>query len=72
MSTKIGFLGDAFFRGAILRIFQSLFWCMGVASGVQGIGFFGTRALLGSTVDTCSSRAVEEFTYFLRCSELES
>ena len=55
-----------------LRIFQSLFWCMGVACGVQRIGCFGTRALLGSTVDTCSSKALEEFTYFLRCSELES
>ena len=27
---------------------------------------------LGSTVKTCSSRAVEEFTYLLRCGELES
>ena len=26
---------------------------------------------LGSTVDTCSSRALEEFTYFQRCGELE-
>ena len=34
------------------RILQS-FWCMGVACGVRRIGFFGTRALLGSTVDTC-------------------
>ena len=37
------------------RFFQSLFWCMGVACGVQRTGFFGTRALLGSTVDTCYS-----------------
>ena len=32
------------------RFFQS-FWCLGVACGVRRI--FGTRALLGSTVDTC-------------------
>ena len=34
------------------RIFQS-FWCLGVACGVRRI--FGTRALLGSTVDTFST-----------------
>ena len=37
------------------RIFQSLFWCLGVACGVQRICFLGTRALLGSTVVTCST-----------------
>ena len=36
------------------RIFQS-FWCLGVACGVRRNGFVGTRALLGPTVDTCST-----------------
>ena len=35
------------------RIFQS-FWCMGVSCRVRRIGF-GTRALLGLTVGTCST-----------------
>ena len=33
--------------------YLSVLWCLGVASGVRRI--FGTRALLGSTVDTCST-----------------
>ena len=33
---------------------------MGVACGVQRIGLFGTRTLLGSTVDTRSSRGFPE------------
>ena len=32
----------------------------------------GTRALLGSTVDTCSTGGLDEFQAFLRCGELES
>ena len=37
-----------------------------------GVWIFQERALLGSTVNTCFSRALEEFTYFLRRGELES
>ena len=33
---------------------------------------FGTRALLGSTVDTCSTGGLDEFQHLLRCGELES
>ena len=54
------------------RAFQPLFWCMGVACGVRCIGYFGTRALLGSTVDTCLREALDKFQHFLHCGELES
>ena len=38
-------------------------WCMGVACGVRRIGF-GTRALLGLTVDTCSLRGFGRISSF--------
>ena len=41
-------------KSGLRLLFQS-FWCLGVACGVRRIGFFGTRALLGSTVDTFST-----------------
>ena len=42
----------------------SLFWRLGVACGVQRIGFFGRSCvhLTWFDSDTCSSRALEEFT----------
>ena len=56
------------------RIFQSLFWCLGVACGVQSIGFLGRSCVfLGSTVDTCSTGGFGRiFHFFLRGGELES
>ena len=47
-------------------------WVLPVEYSVLDFSGHPACTSLGSTVDTCSSRALEEFTYFLRCRELES
>ena len=48
---------------------SALVRCLGVACGVRRI--FGTGALLGSTVDTCSTGGFGRISLILRCGELE-
>ena len=61
-------LGNSTFSSALVSFSPFRCWVLPLEYTVSG-----TRALLGSTVDTCSKgRLWMNFTYFLRCGELES
>ena len=54
------------------RIFQPLFWCLGVACGVQRIGCFGRSCVLATCGYMFFEKIWNNFSHFLRCGELES